>query len=80
MTHIDAVAVMAAPAELDARITAAFADDATSDSVSGVLADVEAVANVAEAEAQDARARALDPLVEDLILARRAMRLPRSSD
>jgi hypothetical protein len=58
---------------LDARIAAAFADDAKSDDVRRVLADVEAAANVAEAAAQDARARALDPLVADVIVARRAM-------
>jgi hypothetical protein len=67
----------AAPAkaaeELDPRITAAFAENAKSDDVRRVLADVEAAAKVAETAAEDARARALDPLVADLIVARRAM-------
>jgi hypothetical protein len=70
---MDAVAVILEPAELDPRITAAFAKDAKSDDVCCVLGDVEAAAKVAEAYAEDARARALDPLVEYVILARRAM-------
>ena len=37
------------------------------------MADVEAAAKLAEAAAEDARARALDPLVADVIVARRAM-------
>jgi hypothetical protein len=59
--------------ELDARIAAAFADDAKSDDVRRVLVDVEAAAREAEADADDARARALDPLVADVTVARRAM-------
>jgi hypothetical protein len=59
--------------ELDARIAAAFTDDAKSDAVRRVLADVEAAAKTAENAAEDARARALDPLVADVIVARRAM-------
>ena len=58
--------------ELDARIAAVFADDVKSDEVRRVLADVEAAAKLAEAAAEDARARALDPLVADVIVARRA--------
>jgi hypothetical protein len=64
---------MAERAELDARITAAFSEDAESDDVRRVLADVEAAAKEAEAEAEEARASALDPLVGDVIAARRAM-------
>jgi predicted RNase H-like nuclease (RuvC/YqgF family) len=37
------------------------------------MADVEAAAKLAEAAAEDARARALDPLVADVIVARREM-------
>jgi len=59
--------------ELDARIATAFGDDVKSDEVRRVLADVEAAAKLAEAAAEDARARALDPLVADVIVARRAM-------
>jgi hypothetical protein len=60
-------------AELDARIAASFAENAESDGVLRVLADVEAAAKTAEAEADVARCRALDPLVADVIAARRAM-------
>jgi hypothetical protein len=65
----------AAEQTMDARIAAAFADDAGSDSVSGLLAEVEAAASAAEAEAEAARARALDPLLsrDDVKLARREM-------
>jgi hypothetical protein len=59
--------------DLDARIVAAFAEDARSDDVGRVLADVEAQAKEAEAEAEEARASALDPLVSDVMVARRAM-------
>ena len=59
--------------ELDARIATAFGDDVKSDEVRRVLADVEAATKLAEAAAEDARARALDPLVADVIVARRAM-------
>ena len=59
--------------ELDARIATAFGDDVKSDDVRRVLADVEAATKLAEAAAEDARARALDPLVADVIVARRAM-------
>jgi hypothetical protein len=59
--------------ELDARIAAVFADDAKSDDVRRVLVDVEAAVKEAEAAAEDARTRALDPLVGDVIAARRAM-------
>jgi hypothetical protein len=58
---------------LDTRIAGAFAEDAKSDDVRCLLADVEAVAKEAEAAAEQTRARALDPLVEDVIVARRAM-------
>jgi hypothetical protein len=60
-------------AELDARIAASFTENAKSDDVLLVLADVDATAKIAEAEAEDARARALDPLVADVIAARRTM-------
>jgi hypothetical protein len=59
--------------DLDARIAAAFAEDTVSDDVQCLLVAVEAAAMEAEAEAEEARACALDPLVEDLIVARRAM-------
>ena len=60
---------------MDARIAAAFADDATSADVSILLAEVEAAASAAEADAEAARARALDPLLsrDDVKLARREM-------
>ena len=48
------------PTELDARIVAAFAEDAKSVDVSRLLPEVEAAANAAAGEA---RARALDPLL-----------------
>jgi hypothetical protein len=60
-------------AELDARIAAAFADDPKSDGVRHVLAAAEAATKTAKAEAEDSRARALDPLVADVVVARRAM-------
>jgi hypothetical protein len=58
---------------LDARIAAAFAEDAKSVDVSRLLSEVEAAAKGAEAAAEDARERALDPLVDDAIVARGAM-------
>jgi hypothetical protein len=64
---------MASATELEARIASAFAEDAKSDDVRGVLAEVEAAAKAAEVEAAPARSRALSPLAEDVIAARRAM-------
>jgi hypothetical protein len=61
---------MAEPAELDARVIAAFTEDAESDDVGCVIADVEAAAKVASADAGEARAQALDPLIGDVIAAR----------
>ena len=63
------------PAELDARIVAAFAEDAKSVDVSRLLPEVEAAANAADAAAGEARARALDPLLsrDEVKLARREM-------
>ena len=60
---------------MDARIAAAFADDARSADVSILLAEVEAAANAAEADAEAARARALDPLSssDGVAVARREM-------
>lgn len=60
---------------MDARIAAAFADDARSDDVSRLLAEVEAAAVAGEADAEAARARALDPLLSSngAALARREM-------
>ena len=55
--------IRAAEQTMDARIAAAFTDDARSDSVSSLLAEVEAAAGAAEAEDEAARAQALDPLV-----------------
>jgi hypothetical protein len=64
---------MASTMELEARIASAFAEDAKSDDVGSVLADVEAAAKAAEAAAKGARSRALNPLAEDVIAARQAM-------
>ena len=63
------------PTELDARIVAAFAEDAKSVDVSRLLPEVEAAANAADAAAGEARARALDPLLSraDVKVARRQM-------
>ena len=63
------------PTELDARIVAAFAEDAKSVEVSRLLPEVEAAANAADAAAGEARARALDPLLsrDEVKLARREM-------
>ena len=58
---------------LGARIASAFGEGAASENVRGVLADVEAAAKIAEAEAEVARCRALDPLVADVVAARAAM-------
>ena len=52
---------MASTMELEARIASAFAEDAKSDDVGRVLADVEAAAIAAEAAAEGARSRALNP-------------------
>jgi hypothetical protein len=62
-------------AELDERIAAAFANDAKSADVSILLAEVETAASAAKADAEAARARALDPLLsrDDVKLARREM-------
>ena len=66
---------MASTMELEDRIASAFAEDAKSDDVRSVLADVEAAREEAEAEAQRARSAALDPLAQngDGIAARAAM-------
>jgi hypothetical protein len=58
---------MASTMELEARIASAFAEDAKSDDVRSVLADVEAAAKAAEASAEGSVA------CEDVIAARRAM-------
>jgi hypothetical protein len=60
---------------LDARIAAAFAEDAESIDVSRLLPEVEAAAKAADAAAGEARARAFDPLLsgDDLKLARAEM-------
>jgi hypothetical protein len=62
-----------APEELDARITGAFAEDAKSVDVSRLLPEVEAAATAADAAAEEARTRALDPLLspDEVKLARR---------
>jgi hypothetical protein len=61
--------------ELDARIAAAFAEDAKSVDVSRLLPEVEEAATAADAAAGEARARALDPLLspDEVRLARREM-------
>jgi hypothetical protein len=64
---------VASTTDLDERIAATFAEEARSDDVRRVLAEVEIASKEAEAEAEEARSRALDPLVEDVIAARRAM-------
>jgi hypothetical protein len=69
----DAKSILAYLDDLDARIAAAFAEDAKSDDVRRVLADVEAAEMEAEAAAEEARVRALDPLVGDVNAARRSM-------
>ena len=56
--------------ELDARIAAAFAEGARSVDVSRLLPEVEAAATAADAAAEEARTRALDPL-DEVKLARR---------
>jgi hypothetical protein len=60
---------------LEVRIAAAFREDATSVDVSRLLPEVEAAAKAADAAADEARARALDPLLsgDDLNLARAEM-------
>lgn len=60
---------------LDERIAAAFADDARSADVGVLLGEVEFAASAAEAAAEGARARALDPLVasDGAVVARREM-------
>ena len=70
----DVLARLQDPA-LDARIASALAEDATSVDVSRLLPEVEAAANAADAAAEEARARALDPLLsrDDVKVARREM-------
>ena len=55
------------------RIASAFAEDAKSDLVRSVLADVEAARGAAEAAAESARSRALDPSTGDVPAARKTM-------
>ena len=57
----------------DVRIAAAFGEHAQSDDVRRVLADVEEAAKAPKSTGEEARPRSLDPLVEDVIVARRAM-------
>ena len=70
----DVLARLPDPA-LDARIAAAFADDAKSVDVSRLLPEVEAAAQAADAATGEARSRALDPLLsrDDVKVARRDM-------
>jgi hypothetical protein len=62
-------------AALDARIGAAFAEDATSGDAASLLAEVKEAASAAELAAEAARKHALDPLLSggDLKVARRGM-------
>jgi hypothetical protein len=62
----------AAAEELDARIAAAFSEDAVSADVDRLLAEVKPVAAAAEVSAEAARQRALDPQLsgDDVKLAR----------
>ena len=53
------------------RIAAALAEDAKSDDVRSVLADVEVARGAAEAAFESARFRALDPSTPDVLAARR---------
>jgi hypothetical protein len=69
----DRASALASTTDLAERIAASFAQDAKSDDVRCLLADVEVAAKDAEAEAEEARASALDPLVGDVFAARRAM-------
>ena len=61
--------------ELDARIAAAFSEDAKSGDVARLVAEVKTVASTAEAAAEAARRRALDPQLsgDDVKLVRRDM-------
>jgi hypothetical protein len=63
------------PAELDARIVAAFAEDATSSDAARLLAEVKEATSAAELAAETARKHALDPLLsrDDVKVARREM-------
>jgi hypothetical protein len=75
MIASDVLQHAADPTELDARIVAAFVEDAKSVDVSRLLPEVGAAANAADAAAGEARARALDPLLsrDEVKLARREM-------
>jgi hypothetical protein len=68
-------ALTEAAEELDARIGAVFAEDATSGDAARLLAEVKEATSAAELAAQTARGHALDPLLsgDDLKLARREM-------
>jgi hypothetical protein len=59
--------------ELDGRIAEAFGEDAASVNVALLLQEVETATEAADAEAGEARTLALNPLVVDVIVARRAM-------
>ena len=72
MIAADGLARLQDPA-LDARIAAAFREGTTSGDVARLLAEVKEAASAAELAADDARERALDPLVDDAIVARAAM-------
>jgi hypothetical protein len=67
--------VTKAAEELDARIAAAFSEDAKSADVGRLLAEVKPVASAAEVAAEAAKQRALDPQLsgDDVKLARREM-------
>jgi hypothetical protein len=75
MIASDALQRQPDPAELDARIAAAFREGANSVDVSRLLPEVEAAADAADAATGEARARALDPLLsrDDVKVARREM-------
>ena len=57
---------------LDARIGAVFGGDAESGDAARLLAEVKEAASAAELAAETAREQALDPLVDDAIVARGA--------
>jgi hypothetical protein len=58
---------------LEQRIATALADDATSSTLSALIEEIEAVATAADAEAEQARVRVLDPTVIDAHKARIAL-------
>jgi hypothetical protein len=75
MIASDVLQHAADPTELDARIVAAFREDATSSDAARLLAEVKEATSAAELAAETARKHALDPLMsgDDVKVARREM-------